>query len=68
MVMRSARVADWPAESATRTEKSELPAAEGVPEIVPVFEIDSPAGSAPALKLQEYGGVPPAPDNAWLYA
>ena len=46
-------------ESVTRIVKVKVPGAVGVPEIVPlVADNVSPAGSAPELIPQLYGGVP----------
>ena len=63
IVMRSALVADWLAESATRAVKSKSPAVVGVPLIAPAEERLSPVGSAPAATLQVKGGVPPVADK-----
>ena len=45
--------------SLTRTVKPLDPAAEGVPEIVPLPPRLRPAGRDPPVKDQAYGGVPP---------
>jgi hypothetical protein len=58
-VMRSWRVADWLTESVTRKEKSKLPVAVGVPEILPVGARETPGGSVPLAAAQVYGAVPP---------
>jgi hypothetical protein len=46
--------------------KLEFPAAPGVPRMTPVDgSRDKPAGNAPALTDQVYGGVPPEPLSVW---
>jgi hypothetical protein len=54
-------------ESVTRAVKVKLPAAVGVPLIVPVVELSvSPAGRLPAAIDQEYGLTPPEAASVWL--
>src|SRR6266404_3540912 len=49
-----------PVASRTCAVKGKLPEAVGVPAIVPAFALNCrPAGSAPLVALQVYGGVPP---------
>ena len=61
MVMATAALAVEPTLSFTCTVKFEVPCAVGVPEITPVAgEMESPAGSEPAVMLHEYGVTPPA--------
>jgi hypothetical protein len=57
--MESGAVVEAAALSVTRTVKFDVPAAVGVPEIVPVAESVNPAGSVPAETFHEYGDVPP---------
>ena len=65
IVMESGLVT-LPAEFVAPTVKLNVPAAEGVPEIVPVEVLmDKPPGNAPALTLQLIGAVPVA-SRAWL--
>ena len=52
----------------TWTVKLEVPAALGVPLKTPAEDSVSPAGSAPEVTDQPYGGVPPVAANVWLYA
>jgi hypothetical protein len=52
--------------SFTRTLKVEVPAAAGIPLIVPLAESDSPAGSEPALIDQLFPPVPPLAESVWL--
>jgi hypothetical protein len=53
-------------ESVTVTVKAAVPAAVGVPEIVPELLGVSPAGSAPAVSVQVKGVTPPIAVRAWL--
>lgn len=53
--------------SVTCTVKVELPAAKGIPEMVPNLRRAKPAGKEPAEIDQEYGGVPPMARNACQY-
>ncbi len=53
--------------SVTSTVKFELPAAVGIPLIVPLAPSDSPAGSEPALNDQLLPPVPPLAESVWLY-
>jgi len=53
-------LADTDALSVSLTVKLEDPGAVGVPEMVPAARL-SPAGSAPPVIVQVYGGVPPFP-------
>lgn len=46
-------------ESVTRTVKSDVPAALGVPVTTPLDERLSPAGGEPKVVVHEYGAVPP---------
>ena len=55
-------------ESVTLIVKLNVPAAVGVPEIVPVEDRVRPAGKAPALMLQLYGTVPPLAASVVEYA
>ena len=56
------------AESVTWTVKSQVPAAEGVPEMTPVLPLtDRPAGSEPPEIDQANGDVPPEADSAAEY-
>jgi hypothetical protein len=57
-VIESAAVALFKVRSVTRTVKLLVPAAVGVPEIVPVRPRLSPAGSVPLARVHTYGGVP----------
>jgi hypothetical protein len=52
IVIDSAFVADWPAESAARAVKLDVPAALGIPLISPVADKLSPAGRVPADTVQ----------------
>ena len=38
----------------------DVPAAVGVPDIVPLWDSESPGGKVPDAILHVYGGVPPA--------
>jgi hypothetical protein len=69
MLKAAVAVALGVAESWTWTVKLDVPVAVGVPEMTPVvaFKV-RPAGSAPAMMLQVYGGVPPMACKVWLYA
>ena len=51
--------------SVTCTVKVEVPAVGRVPEIVPEPDKVKPAGKAPEITDQEYGGVPPAAASCW---
>jgi hypothetical protein len=53
----------------SRTDRpiEKVPAAVGVPEMIPLEESDSPAGIFPELKLQLYGDDPPVAARATLY-
>jgi hypothetical protein len=53
-------------ESVTVTVKFALPAAVGVPEIVPELLSVNPAGSAPAVSVQVKGVMPPLAVRVWL--
>ena len=55
----SAFVADADAPSVTFTVKLNVPAAPGVPDIVPPAFRLKPAGSVPAMIDHAYGGLPP---------
>jgi hypothetical protein len=56
------------AESVAVTVKFDVPAAEGVPEIIPVAASrPNPAGRVPAEIDHVYGAVPPVAVSAWLY-
>ena len=59
MVMERPLVAVLVAASVTCTVKLTVPATVGVPVMAPVEDRPSPAGRAPALIENEYGGVPP---------
>jgi hypothetical protein len=60
-MMMACALAVAPVESWTWTVNADGPAAEGIPEIIPLpGEIPSPAGTAPAVMLHEYGATPPA--------
>ena len=48
-----------PLESETVYVKLKDPVPEGVPERMPDVDKASPAGSAPVVRLNEYGGTPP---------
>ena len=56
-------VAVAPAASFTCAVNVDVPAAVGVPEIMPVAERFKPAGSVPLVMLQVYGLVPPLACN-----
>ncbi len=64
----SARVRLAPRESATRTVTHCVPAAVGVPVIVPPLDRVRPAGRVPSVMLQVYGPVPPDAASAAEYA
>jgi hypothetical protein len=55
-------------ESVTFIVKAKVPAAFGVPEIVPVEDMVRPPGNAPELTLQLYGVVPPLAASVVEYA
>jgi hypothetical protein len=56
-------------ESVTCTVKFVIPAAVGVPLIIPVESFSaSPAGKLPLEIAQEYGGVPPVAARVVVYA
>jgi hypothetical protein len=61
-------VADPEALSETRTVKPTMLAAAGVPDKTPLPSRERPAGGAPEVMLQEYGGFPPDAVNPWVYA
>ena len=66
IVIESALVAD-PAEFSAFTVKLEVPAAVGVPVIVPLVFRVNPAGSVP-LEMLHVMGVVPVAARVWLYA
>jgi hypothetical protein len=59
MVSDSAAVVDTCAPSVTRTVKLLVPAAPGVPDIVPLADRVNPGGGVPLATAHEYGSVPP---------
>ena len=59
ITMLKGMVALAPELSVTCTVKFDVPAAEGVPVMLPAALSDRPAGSEPALTAQLYGNVPP---------
>ncbi|GAO03347.1 hypothetical protein PSR1_02231 [Anaeromyxobacter sp. PSR-1] len=63
--MLSAAPAVAMAASVTVAVKANVPLAVGVPEIAPLAARASPGGSAPAVTVHAYGGVPPV---AWSAA
>src|SRR3954452_15374430 len=54
--------------SLTCTVKFAVPAAVGVPLMVPFAASDSPAGSEPSVVDHAYPPVPPLAESVWLYA
>jgi hypothetical protein len=60
--MLAAVLAVPPAESVTTAPKVELPGVVGVPEMIPLPN-DKPSGSAPEIRLQVYGGLPPIAES-----
>jgi hypothetical protein len=54
--------------SATEIKKVDVPAAVGVPAIVPEELRFRPGGSAPPISIQLYGGLPPSAWTVWEYA
>jgi hypothetical protein len=65
MASESAAVVDTWALSVTRTVKLLVPAAPGVPDIVPLADRVNPDGGVPLATVHEYGGVPPEAASAW---
>jgi hypothetical protein len=65
MVKDSAAVVATDALSVTRTVKLLVPAAVGVPAIVPLAARVNPDGGTPLASVHEYGGVPPDAASAW---
>ena len=61
IVMLNVPLSDWPPESVTRRVKLNVPAVVGVPRIRPGDACRvKPGGSAPAVRAQLYGVVPPS--------
>ena len=65
MVKDNAAVAEADALSVTCTVKGLVPAAPGVPDMVPPAARLNPAGSAPLATAHEYGGDPPEAPSTW---
>ena len=65
MVKDNAAVAEADALSVTRTVKLLVPAAPGVPDMVPAGARLNPAGSDPLATDHEYGGDPPEAPSVW---
>jgi hypothetical protein len=65
MVKDKAAIAETDALSVTRTVKLLVPAAPGVPDMVPCAARLNPAGSAPLATDHEYGGDPPEAPSTW---
>ncbi len=57
--MLNCAVALAPVASCTCAVKVDVPAAVGVPEMVPLAASTRPAGSEPPVRLKVYGAVPP---------
>jgi hypothetical protein len=68
IVSENAKLAVSDLASATVAVKAEAPAAVGVPAITPPEESVRPAGNAPDVTAQEYGGVPQQADRVCEYA
>ena len=49
--------------SVTFTVKLYVPPVPGIPDRLPVLEIDRPVGNVPEANDQLYGGVPPVAEN-----
>ena len=64
MVAAKEAVAERPDPSDTRTEKTNCPAACGIPEIRPAEDSESPAGSTPPAICHVWGRWPPVATNA----
>jgi hypothetical protein len=64
IVNDSAAVAETEALSVTFTVNSLVPAASGVPEIVPPADRVNPEGGVPTETDHEYGGTPPEAPSA----
>jgi hypothetical protein len=67
IVMVKEPVAELDALSVTRAVKLDVPAAEGVPVIEPLWDRVSPPGSCPSASDHAYGGVPPVAESVAEY-